>query len=223
MAEKDIAPDACLTEKLDEEARKYVAKMTKHGESFEHVALMTGMARYIGNPVFHYTHIAESGRKCLWSHNEHLVTNIPFDMLMSAFNFEGISDSNYSTSEQDMAKRKVLLTHSWNETLPGIYWPTEGDIERLCLTAEIYISDKEGIKKMKGSWQRLVESIFKKGVMTDLCQPGGRMAIPCPFFDAIVQAADAENYFFFISNAHWAEEEDAEKKSEFSIVYLPSQ
>ena len=221
MGVTDIKPDAELTARLDSEARSYVTEKTKPGESFEHVALMSGMEAFIGNPVFHYRDIAESGKTCEWGHNEHLVTDIPFDILMDAFNFERMSDSKYSTSESDLAKRKVWLTHSWDESKPGTYNPTPGDIERLCITAEICINDKEGITDLKGSWQRLVERLLKKDVMTDLCQAGGRMTIPSPFFDAIRHAADTGNYFFFISNAYWTEEANAKTRKEFSIVYLP--
>lgn len=219
MGKTDIKPDAELTARLDAEARSYVAEMTKPEEDFEHVALMPGMVAYIGNPVFHYKDIAESGKPCIWGHNEYLVTDIPFDILMDAFAFEGMSDSKYFST--DYAKRRVLLSHSWDETTHGIHNVSQGDIERLCITAEIYITDKEGQEKMKGSWQRLVERLFKKDVMTQLLQPGGRMTIPGPFFDVIRQTAEAGRYFFFISNAYMKKEDDAEKKNEFSIVHLP--
>ena len=151
-----------------------------------------------------------------------MVTDIPFDVLIDALAFERMSDSKYNTSERDLAKRSVLLTHSWDESKPGTYNPSQRDIERLCITAEIYINDKEGIKDLKGSWQRLIEKMLKKDVMTYLCQPGGSMRIPGPFFEIIRQTADAGKYFFSISNAYWAEEEDAEKKNKFSIIHLPN-
>jgi len=221
MGETDIKPDVELTARLDEEARKYVAEKQKPEKSFEHVALMTGMGRYIGNPVYHYKDLSKSGKTCFWGGNEHIVTDIPFDLLMQAYAFEGISDSKY-TLESDLAKRRVLLTHSFDETNPGIYNMTQGDIERLCITAEMFIDDKEGITELKSSWQRLVERVLKKDVMTHLLQPGGRMTIPGPFFEVIRQTADAGNYFFFISNAYWPGNDYSNPENEFSIIHLPN-
>jgi hypothetical protein len=221
MGETDIKPDAELTARLDAGARKYIAEHQKQEEEFEHVALMTGMGLFMRNAVFNYQKIVDSGKTCFWGANEHLVTNIPFDVLINALDFEGMDESKYS-SPDGLVKRRVWLSHSWDESRPGIYNPTPGDIEKLRIAAEIRIDDKEGIEDMKGSCQRVIERVFGKPVMVDMCQAGGSTAIPGPFFDAIRQAADAGDYFFFISGAYWPGDDYSNPENGFSIAYLPN-
>lgn len=216
MGELGIAPDAELTARLHGETLKYAAEHRREGESIEDVLTVMRASLFLDSPVFLYQAIAESGRKCFWGHNEHLVTDIPFDELMAALAFEGMSASKYAST--GYSERRVLISQSFDETSRGVHKVSDRDAERLCLEAEIFITDKEGITELKGIGQRMAERIFQKGVMTDLLQPGGLMRMPGPFFEIIHRTAERGNYFFLVTGACW-NREDYAGFNQFLIAY----